>query len=98
MRPRSYLTLPVIALALAACGGAADDAPDGAGQAATPAATPSEASRAAAIANALTAAPSKGDSVLAAHGVTAEQLEAMMLRIARDSAASDEYHRLTTPR
>lgn len=51
--------------------------------------------RAAAIANALAAMPVKADSILSAHGTTAEQLEQLMYRIARDSTASAEYGRLT---
>jgi hypothetical protein len=99
---RTHLTVSTLALALlTACGGAGDDAPapDATPDAASaaPAASQTEAARAAAISNALTAAPTKTDSILAAHGVTAEQLEAMMLRVARDSAAADEYRRLTTP-
>jgi len=48
------------------------------------------------IANALSAHPTKGDSILAAHSMTAEQLEALMLKIARDSVSSAEYGRRTT--
>lgn len=62
---------------------------------AAPAASQSEAQRAAAIANAITAAPDKTDSILTANGLTAESLEEMMFRIARDSAASAEYGRRT---
>ena len=55
----------------------------------------SEVQRAAAIANALSVAPLKGDSILLAHNITAAELEAMIYRIARDSTMSAEYGRLT---
>lgn len=97
MRHKAYLTIAATALLLASCGGGGEDQPAAESAPAAAAAPQSEAARAATIANALTANPSKTDSILAAHGVTAAQLEEMMLRIARDSVASDEYRRLTTP-
>lgn len=88
-------TLAAVAAAflLAACGGAPAD--DTAADAAAPVGVSSEVQHAAAIANAITDAPTKVDSIMAAHGVTAAGLEAMMYRIARDSVASAEYGRLT---
>lgn len=87
---------------VAACGGAASDASgdaaaDSAAAPAVAAGTQSEAQRAAAISNAINAAPMRTDSILVAHGLTADELQQMMLRVARDSAASAEYGRLTRP-
>lgn len=87
------LAATVALLLTAACARGGDDG--AADSTATPAAPQSEAQRAAAIANAITAAPAKTDSILAANGLTAESLQEMMFRIARDSAASAEYGRLT---
>jgi hypothetical protein len=81
-------------IVLAACGGAASD--DASARDASATAVMTEVQRAAAIANAITAAPARMDSILAANGMTAEQLEQMMYRIARDSALSAEYGRLTS--
>ncbi|MEO6066568.1 MAG: hypothetical protein ABJB33_10135 [Gemmatimonadota bacterium] len=50
---------------------------------------------AAAISNAMKSYPAKGDSILAAANLTAEQFEAMMKRIAADSTLSADYKRLT---
>ena len=44
---------------------------------------------------AMRAAPAKGDSILAAAHLTAEQFESLMHRIASDSAMSADYKRLT---
>lgn len=88
-------TLAAVAAAflLAACGGSqTDDAP---AAEAAPTGVSSEVQRAANIANAITDAPAKTDSILAAYSITAAELEAMMYRIARDSVASAEYGRLT---
>jgi hypothetical protein len=81
--------LAAAAILMSACGpkGAESDA------AATP--PPNDAQRAAAIATALAAAPTKGDSILAANGLTTQQFEEMMFRIAADSTLSAEYQRLT---
>lgn len=92
MYPRTLAALAAVVL-LAACGGAPAD--DTAAGDAPPAAVSSEVQRAATIANAITDAPAKVDSILAAYRVTAAELEAMMYRIARDSTASVEYGRLT---
>jgi hypothetical protein len=83
-------------LAVGACAKPDQDAAD-APAAAAPAETALQADvrRAAAIANALAAMPVKADSILAANSTSAEQLEQMMYRIARDSTASAEYARLT---
>lgn len=85
--------IPVAALlVLGACGEKpdADDAP-------APAATAAEndAQRAARLALALQAAPDRSDSILAANSLTADQLEALMYKVAQDSALSAEYGRLT---
>ena len=50
---------------------------------------------AAQIHKAMKAAPARGDSILAAAHLTAEQFEALMHRIASDSAMSADYKRLT---
>lgn len=50
---------------------------------------------AARIQKAMQAAPAKGDSILAAAHLTAEQFEALMHRIAGDSAMSADYKKLT---
>lgn len=94
---RAYRLAAIAALLVsAACAGSGGDAADSAADTTAAAvAQPTEAQRAAAIANAITAAPDKADSILTANGLTAEQLEQMMFRIARDSAASAEYGRLT---
>jgi hypothetical protein len=75
------------ALAAAACGGAKSEAASTTAQ--------NEAQRAAAIEQAVRAAPTKADSILAANGLDADQLEALMYRVAADSAMSAEYRRLT---
>jgi hypothetical protein len=92
MKTRNFAALAA-AFLLAACGGATAD--ETAAADAAPTAVSSEVQRAANIANAITDAPTKADSILAAYGVTAAELEAMMYRIARDSVASAEYGRLT---
>lgn len=79
----------VALVSLAACGG------EKAATADTTAAAPSEVQRAAAVAEAVRSAPTKTDSILMAHGLTADELEQMMYRIAADSAQSAEYRRLT---
>lgn len=86
------------AFVVAACGEkSADDAAtvaaDSAGAAA---ASMSELDHAVDIANGLSLHPTKGDSILAAHNLTEEQLETLMLKIARDSASSAEYGRRTS--
>ena len=50
---------------------------------------------AAQIHKAMRTAPAKGDSILAAAHLTAEQFESLMHRIASDSAMSADYKRLT---
>ena len=50
---------------------------------------------AAQVHKAMRAAPAKGDSILAAAHLTAEQFESLMHRIASDSAMSADYKRLT---
>lgn len=50
---------------------------------------------AARIQKAMRAAPAKGDSILSAAHLTAEQFEALMHRIASDSAMSADYKKLT---
>ncbi len=79
----------------AACAGRGNDASAAADTTTVAVAAPSEAARAAAIANAIMAVPTSSDSILTANGLTADQFEAMIYRIARDSVASAEYARLT---
>jgi hypothetical protein len=79
----------------AACAGRGNDASSTADTTTVAVAAPSEAARAAAIANAIMAVPTSSDSILTANGLTADQFEAMIYRIARDSVASAEYGRLT---
>lgn len=50
---------------------------------------------AAQVHKAMRAAPARGDSILAAAHLTAEQFESLMHRIASDSAMSADYKRLT---
>ncbi|MDH5233678.1 MAG: hypothetical protein OEW77_01890 [Gemmatimonadota bacterium] len=82
-------TATLALIAVAACSGAKSD---GSGTAAS---TPNDAQRAAAIEQAVRAAPMKTDSILSANGLTADELEQMMYRVAADSALSAEYRRLT---
>lgn len=79
-------------LTVAACGGKPAES-----EAAAPAAAvvENDAQRAARIALALQAAPTKQDSVLTANGLTADQLEQLMYKVAQDSTLSAEYGRLT---
>jgi hypothetical protein len=79
-------------LLLAACGG---EKPADTAAAPAAAATENEAQRAARIALALQSAPTKTDSVLAANGLTTDQLEQLMYKVAQDSTLSAEYGRLT---
>lgn len=58
---------------------------------------PNDAQRAAAVANALTAMPTKTDSILTANGLTTEMLQELMMRVASDSSLSAQYGRLTKP-
>ena len=50
---------------------------------------------AARVHRAMRAAPAKGDSILAAAHLTAQEFEALMHRIASDSAMSADYKKLT---
>lgn len=86
--------LAALCILVAACGGDAPK-PGTADIDAAATAAPNDAQRAARVALALQAAPEKQDSVLAANSLTADQLEALMYRVARDSALSAEYGRLT---
>lgn len=80
--------LPLVALlALASCGDAESETAS--------TATLTEVQRAAAIAEGVRMAPTQTDSVLNAHGVTADELEQMLYRIAADSVQTAEYRRLT---
>jgi hypothetical protein len=90
MTRSKILAAATIAL-LTACG------PKGADSESASAAPRNDAQRAAAVALAMRAAPTKGDSVLAAHGYTTAQLEELLYRVAADSALNAEYLRLTTP-
>jgi membrane-bound lytic murein transglycosylase B len=81
-RALALLALPVV---VAACGAKAEPEPPPA----------NDAQRAARIANAIEAAPTKTDSILAAHGLTADQLEQLMYGVAADTALSAEFRRLT---
>lgn len=85
-----YHLIPAAALlVLAACGPKAESAD------ATAAAAENDAQRAARIALALQGAPTMTDSILSANGITADQLEQLMYRVAQDSTLSAEYGRLT---
>lgn len=100
-RMRSGLVMAALVLS-AACAGTpedsatADAAATGAASVSMSAEMHADVQKAAAIANATAAAPTKGDSILTANQLTADQLEQMMYRIAADSAASAEYKRLTS--
>lgn len=89
---RSNRLIAATLLALGACGGEAGK-PDTA--VVTPVVNENDAQRAARIALALQAMPSKQDSVLTANGLTADQLEQLMYKVAQDSSLSAEYGRLT---
>ncbi len=98
-RMRTWMGMVGLVFAMLACTATSDDtsAAAGAGSAtAMSAGMQADVQKAAAIANATTAAPTKGDSILAANRLTADELEAMMYRIAADSTASAEYRRLTS--
>ena len=84
---RLTLCALVVFGALTACGGPRPE----------PAAAPpaNDAQRAAQIELAVRATPDRADSVLAAHSVSADELLALMYRVAADSALSAEYRRLT---
>jgi hypothetical protein len=89
---RFHLIPATAMLVLAACGEkpAAD-----ASAAITTTGAESDAQRAARIALALQGAPTMTDSILSANGLTADQLEQLMYRVAQDSTLSAEYGRLT---
>jgi hypothetical protein len=81
------------ALALAACGGA-DDAPGADRGAADSIAVDTSmalVTRAATVTMGVEAMPAKADSILAASSLTIEEYEALMYRIAADSALSALY-------
>jgi uncharacterized lipoprotein YajG len=88
---RSHLIPAAALLVLAACGPKAESAD----AAATTATAENDAQRAARIALALQGAPTMTDSILSANGLTADQLEQLMYRVAQDSTLSAEYGRLT---
>lgn len=90
---RSNHLIAATLLVLGACGGKAAKADDTA--VVTPVVSENDAQRAARIALALQAMPSKQDSVLTANGLTADQLEQLMYKVAQDSTLSAEYGRLT---
>jgi hypothetical protein len=82
-----------VALALAACGGD-DDAPPAAQGAADSVAVDTSmalVTRAATVTMGVEAMPAKADSILAASSLTIEEYEALMYRIAADSALSALY-------
>lgn len=102
MRSGFFLMMATLVLS-AGCAGTPEDSAtaDAAASGGTTAAPMSaemhaDVQKAAAIANATAAAPTKGDSILTANQLTADQLEEVMYRIAADSAASAEYRRLTS--
>ena len=101
MRSALFLVMAAVVLTAACAGTPEDSATADAAVSGTTAAPMSaemhaDVQKAAAIANATTAAPTKGDSILAANQLSTDQLEEMMYRIAEDSAASAEYKRLTS--
>jgi hypothetical protein len=76
-------------LSLAACSGdRADTTPDTAAAAASPATSTelTDVDKAVAVERGIQAAPTKADSVLAAHGLTAAGFDSLMYRIASDSS------------
>ncbi len=87
---RLHLIPAAALLMLAACGPKAESA-----DTAATTATENDAQRAARIALALQGAPAMTDSILSANGLTADQLEQLMYRVAQDSTLSAEYGRLT---
>lgn len=101
MRSGFFLMMATLVLSAGCAGTPEDSATADAAASGTTAAPMSaemhaDVQKAAAIANATAAAPTKGDSILTANQLTADQLEEMMYRIAADSAASAEYRRLTS--
>ena len=88
---RSNRFVAAALLVLAACGGTPAESDTAAPAAAV---VENDAQRAARIALALQGAPTKQDSVLTANGLTADQLEQLMYRVAQDSTLSAEYGRL----
>lgn len=86
---RSKILLAATVALLTACG------PKGTDSEGAAAAPTNDAQRAAAVALAMRAAPTKGDSILTAHGYTAATLEELLYRVAADSALNTEYLRLT---
>jgi hypothetical protein len=97
-----YSGAVIVALLLAGCSG--DRGQSGAGDSATPATTsaPEEVDStmamvapAAAVALALKEKPARADSILAEAGLSIEQFEALMYRIAADTAARRFYTSLT---
>ena len=87
------LMLAYAASLIAACGGGSK-APEQQG-AAPPAAEqtmpPADVQLAVAVAQAISAAPTKVDSILAAHGLTQAGLDSLMYTIAADSAKTAAY-------
>jgi len=78
------LILSALIVATAACGGASDTSAD-------TAAAPDEVAIAIAISNAISANPAAADSALQANSLTREGLDALLFRIAADSAMSVRY-------
>lgn len=89
----------VAVLLLAGCSSERSDGADASGTASTPAATVDSTmalvAPAAAVALALKEQPARADSILAEAGLTIEQFEALMYRIAADTAARRFYTSLT---
>lgn len=77
---------------IAACGrsGGGSKAPEQ-HTSATPAAPPADVQLAVAVAQAISAAPTKVDSILSAHGLTHAGLDSLMYTIAADSAKAAAY-------
>jgi hypothetical protein len=76
-------------LALAACGGG--EKPADTVAAAPPAAPMSDVERALAVQRGLDAAPTQGDSVLQANGLTAAGFDSLLYRIASDSTLRAQF-------
>lgn len=87
--------LALVGTLAAACGGSGGNKSAEQQQPATPAAqpavAPTDVELAATVARAIDAAPTKVDSILAAHGLTRDGLDSLMYAIASDSAKTAAY-------
>jgi hypothetical protein len=87
-----YSLLLAAAISLCACGGKTDSRADSAGKVASAGSDMSgDVRTAVAVDSALKASPSKADSILKAHQLTAAGFDSLMYRIAEDSSLRAQY-------